>query len=336
MSKILFITGQIIVLIIIMGFGGSDFFTTIQKSFFYQDESVNIALKYKNTNRDMQIVSFRSECHSSFRIYNDKMQQVYPLSRDEVKCVNFSKKFVALAPNQNLVFRLSVDADMLPTGKYFIQGLVSGFRPGQLVGFEVLKKPIIDSDLGKPCGTAVNKACGFGLTCSYENSSIVNLGVCVNSGTNLATSGVAQRNSVPVLSANVNSIDKLQINQKFDNLQVSKLDNLEYFSSDPLSVTEFKELVFNKTFQKIDVADSQNLLTKQLAAYVLYFYLYSKKTPMSLSGMFFLDTIGSKYVDYIDACASLGVISMKDKYFYPYDLVTRGEVVSMIDKFLAL
>ena len=343
MQKNLTFIAWLLTALCLMGFGGNEFFSTIQKSFYYRDETINIALKYKNTDAQMRIVKFGSKCHSSFRIYDQEMKQVYPLFRDEVKCVNFNKDFVGLAPSQNLVFRLSLEADKLAKGKYFIQGLVSGFRPGQLVKFEVLDRPKTTSGEGESCGKAINKGCDFGLRCNFDNSQVINLGVCTPINSQLST-GLSQRvlstgsnsGSSLGLSANIKSLDKLGGSQKFSNTQLLDIDKVEYFANDPLSASEFKQIVFNKTFQKLDLADSNSLLTKQQAVYLLYYYLYSQRYPRSLNGLFFLDTVGAKYTDYIDAAASLGVINMSEKYFYPYDLVTRGEVLKMIDKFLAI
>jgi len=251
--------------------------------------------------------------------------------------VNFQKDYVALAPNQNLVFRLSLDADKLPNGSYFVQGLVSGFRPGKLMKFDVLNRPQIRSTLNQNCGKAVNKQCELGLKCSFENSKVIHLGVCKAVFEQPVTHiSSAKKPTTPGPGVNSRAVDRLGRDQIFENRQILKLENVDYFANDAVTVSEFKKLVFEKSLKKIDLVESNNLLTKQQSIYLLYYFLYSERYPRSLNGLFFLDTVGAKYTDYIDAAASLGVLSMSDKYFYPFDLVTRGEVLRMIDKFLAI
>jgi len=320
-----------IINLIISGFGSYVFDTTIQQPFFYSDDQIKFALKYTNRSLETRLLKLNDRCHSSFRMFDNNFNQVYPLNRSEVLCNNYYENFVYLAPKQSVIFRFTLDAKIFKPGKYYVQGLLSNFAPGQQIPFEIIEKPTLVAGLNQACGSAINKTCDIGLECNLKVSHVKNMGVCVNAGSNPILNPKKQFFGDPVLSTTIPSAG-----MDSNSGEILNVSDLDFYSHDLVTASDFKQLVFNKALVQIDLADSNKNLTKQQAVFLLYYYLYSKQQPMSLTGLFYLDTIGSNYSKYIDAAYSLGVLDSKEKYFYPNRLVTRSEVMIWINKFLKI
>lgn len=313
----------------ISGFGSYVFNTTIQQSFFYNDSKIKFAIKYTNRDLSTRLLKLNNRCHASFRIFDNSFRQVYPLSRSEVLCNNYYENFVYLAPKQSVIFRFSLDANLFQPGKYYVQGLLSNFAPGKHVSFEIVEKPTLLASLNEACGTAINKSCAAGLTCNLKVSRVKNMGVCVLDNKTPIYNSKKQFFGSPVLST------KIPIELPNSNSgAILNVSDLDFYSTDLVTSSDFKQLVFNKALVQIELPESNKNLTRQQAIFLLYYYLYSKQAPLSLTGLFYLDTINSHYSKYIDASYSLGVLDNRDKYFHPNRLVTRAEVLMWIRNFL--
>jgi len=329
MKKTFLFAFTVILSLFISGFGSYFFETTIQQSFFYSDSQIKFALKYTNRDLETRMIKLNDRCHASFRVFDNSFNQVYPLNRSEVLCNNYYENFVYLAPKQSVIFRFSLDAKYFKPGKYYIQGLLSNFAPGKTVGFEIVEKPTLIAGLNQSCGAAVNKTCAAGLTCNLKVSRVKDMGVCVLNNSNPIYNPDKQFFGTPSLTTKIPKAKS--VHKPGEILNVSDLD---FYSTDLVSASDFKQLVFNKALVSIDLPESSKNLTRQQAIFLLYYYLYSKQAPLSLTGLFYLDTIDSHYSKYIDASYSLGVLDTREKYFHPNRLVTRSEVLLWIKNFL--
>jgi hypothetical protein len=313
----------------VSGFGSYVFDTTIQQSFFYNDSKIKFAIKYTNRDLTTRLLKLNDRCHASFRVFDNSFQQVYPLSRSEVLCNNYFENFVYLAPKQSVIFRFTLDANLFKPGEYYVQGLLSNFAPGKHVSFEIVEKPTLIAGLNEACGTAINKPCAAGLTCNLKVSRVKDMGVCVLNNTAPIYNPKKQFFGSPELSTKI-PFETPDSN----NREILNVSDLDFYSTDLVTSSDFKQLVFNKALVQIELPESNKNLTKQQAIFLLYYYLYSKQVPLSLTGLFYLDTIDSHYSKYIDAAYSLGVLNNRDKYFNPNRLVTRAEVLMWIRNFL--
>ena len=334
MRKILIKIALVCICMVLSGYGGYKFRTTIQKSFFYEDEKINFAFKYTNTALETKIFKLSDRCHSSFRIFDLNANQVYPTKKHEVLCSNYSQNYVYLAPRQSIVFKHSFDAKNLSIGSYLLQGFVSNLQAGEYVSFEIIKRPSLNAGLNQGCGPAINKVCEIGLSCNFNVSSVKDMGICVREN-----SGQILNNKVRLQDPYMYT-DSLFVLQNQNSVgfedQILNTDDLSLYNTELVSIQDFRQIVFNKAFTNIEIKPSQQLITRQQAIFLLYTNLYSRSYPTSLNGIFYLDTINSNYRDYIDWAYSKGITSNKDKYFYPDRFLTRGELLIWIKNFLKL
>ena len=329
MRKVSYLLVVAVYVLMTSGFGRTPLVTTLSKSFFYHDQKIQFAFSITNPSLSVRTLRFSPNCNASFRIFDESLMQVYPLETQQVKCLNTTNNFVSLAPRQKISFKFELDAKYFNSQSFYLQGLVSGFRPGSMTKFQVLQRPSLYAKHYESCNSS--KICEAGLSCNYGLSAYPNTGLCE------VNPNIANYQS-PSPSQQV-----LAYNQPTDTLVASpavypkaKADSTQAILSNLVSVSDFKKTVFNLAFVELPVENSDLILNAEQTIYLLYKHLYSKKYPSSLNGIFYLDTISSKYLDYIDASYSLGVLSQDSSYFYPRRLMTQKLLESWIHKFLGL
>ena len=280
MRKVAYLVLVVVYVIITSGFGKNALVTTLSKSFFYHDQKIQFAFSITNSSLSVKTLRFSPNCNASFRIYDESLMQVYPLETKQVKCLNTTNNFVSLAPRQKISFKFELDAKHFTAQNFYLQGLVSGFRPGSMTKFQVLQRPSLYAKEYESCNSS--KICEAGLSCNYGLSAYPNTGLCEVSS-NTANYQI-QSPSQQVLA----------YNQPKDTLVASpavyptaNADSKQAVSSNLVSVSDFKKTVFNLAFVEVPIKNSDLILNSEQTVYLLYKHLYSKKYPSSLNGIFY-------------------------------------------------
>ena len=282
---------------------------------FLESSEINFSVRVKNLQNSFLFLNFNNNCHYRYRVYKDN-QLVYPKIWYET-CKSFNTNSVLLSKNQSVEEIFKIPAGVLNEGKYYIVNTVNNIDLRQVVSFEVLKDPVLISNLGEICGGFQNIQCDVGLTCNKRNKDENQYGMC----------------EISEFSLNSKSNFNLDSNKSYNDINNSKISFVEnQLASDSfVTLSDFYATMYYLNPTKLYSSKSKNFISRQEAVKIMVEIFYGEvPNNDSLDGYIFLDTIFSKYRKEIDF-AYLEFLEKEDEYFFrPNDFLKTSELYDWI------
>lgn len=284
---------------------------------FLESSEINFSVRVKNLNNSFLFLNFNNNCHFRFRVYKDN-QLVYPQNWYET-CKSYNSNSILLSKNQSIEEIFKIPAGILNKGKYYIVNTVNNFDLRQVVSFEVLKDPVLISNLGEICGGFQNIQCDVGLTCNQKDKDENQYGMCEISDLTL--------NSKSNLNLN---LENIKINNKMENSRIGVFEN-QLNNNSYVTLSDFYATMYYLNPTKLYTSKSKSFITRQEALKIMVEIFYGEiPKDDSLDGYIFLDTIFSKYRKEIDF-AYFEFLEKEDEYFFrPNDFLKTSELYNWI------
>ena len=277
---------------------------------YFPDQELKFSIRIKNPSYRLNLLEFNTNCHMRFRIYKDQ-QLVFP-SNLAGTCFGFPSNKILLEPMQAVEHEFKVPLKDFSPGKYLIVSTVNNQDLLQVRGFEVSKRPVLESSVKETCGGPALIKCKDGLICNLKGKNENDFGYC-----EISSVYSFKENGKTFLRSNKLEEIKPKINSK----------NFKKNESVFVKRSEFLNLIsYLSPLQKYSTTSKELSITKEEGINILINSLYKDKLKPSLSGFYFVDTIFSDANKEIDLAYELGLIDDQGIYFYPKSLLKWSDL----------
>ncbi|MBI95645.1 hypothetical protein CL656_00630 [bacterium] len=286
----------------------------LPRTSYLENSDIKFSVRVKNLKNSFLALNFNTNCHFRFRVYKNK-QLVYPNFWYET-CKGFEINRLFLSKNSAIETEFVIPRNTLPTGKYLVVNTVNNFDLRQVISFEVVKTPILISNIGEICGGYQNIQCDLGLRCDLDNKKDDQFGICKISEV-----------------YNYDSLDSFRNNHK-QSLEENHLESLhtknEIKEESFVSISDFYDTMYYLNPTKLYRSKSNNSIQRAEALSLFVKILYGEVNDNRLDGFLFADTIFSKHRKEIDFAYMEFLNRGEQIYFRPNDYLLNSELSDWI------
>ena len=304
---------------------------TVERNYYYTDETVKIGMRLQNLSKQIQLVKFSGGCQATYQIYTLDDELVFPRYAEETPCNNNGYEEFLIAPNQAKNYYFEINGAILPEGKYKVVGLFQGFGNTESILLDISKRPDLRANEGELCSGLTGLSCKAGLSCKHEGGFTDGAGICM--GENSFEPKNSCNNGVDNCFKDTKNHYAEKVIEKFiQKNRVSGFDDNYFRPDDYITVSDFTKLVSSINNEMVVIETTDPFVQRDTAIAVLYQSFISKSEPKVLDGYPFQDIGNSQYRNYISKAYNMGLLNSAD-YFFPKNYLTRADALILIDRF---
>lgn len=273
---------------------------TNKESFFFHVQILN------DTNRVLDL-DFGDDCDVGYRL-RDRDKKVIR----NFDCENYAGERIILGPGEYESIDFQVKD--LGFGIYRADVKVGPFSNKYRLDFEVVSPVEYISFEGGVCGGIQQFQCATGLVCTLKTNPMSAEGVCMLP--DQAIPNRSERNDVVLVDGHLGLID-------------NDFPNFGYVSD-----IEFINLMKRYSNREVLVRSKDGYISRATALTAMYRTMIRNQHPKALEVNYFLDSKWSKYGNYIEESADLGLIDVtEDKLFVPEGRLTWSQADEWLRRF---
>jgi hypothetical protein len=267
----------------------------------------------QNVGESALSVPLDTECHVGYKLLNREKRIIREKRFENGSCINFDYNNLVLVPGEYEIVDFYI-GDLEP-GIYRAVFEVPP-KNDMVVDFKVLEPVDLTVGLGEECGFASRKSCEVGLVCNYQGVLPGMPGRCVlpeddrpnyfpeNKDDFVNWSREDYVYQPPVILGK--RFNAYEYNYGYD-------EKTGYVWKE-----DFENIVKINTGRDVDVVGEDIYVRRDVALTALYRTMVRNKHPEDLRTYAFKDSIWSKYGNYIEEAARLGIIEVPEsKIFAP-------------------